>query len=184
MINPPHMSMHILPTASLLHGSFQPQHYVDAFAADFQETQHKVGPREVAVAFFRSGPRWVGGLMGVRDAVVRLFGLKTSGRARDPEAALAAFQCVPGERIGIFTVLAVGPQEVVLGEDDRHLDFRVSLWLGDPMTPRSGARSLTISTVVRFHNRWGKLYFMPVKPFHRRIVRVMLWRTVRDLARP
>lgn len=178
------MSTHTLPTASHLHSDFQPQHYVDAFTADFQDPQRQVGPREAAVAFFRSGPRWVGGLMGMRDAVVRLFGLKTSGRARDPEAALAAFQCVPGERIGIFTVLAVGAQEVVLGEDDRHLDFRVSLWLGDPLSPQAGARSLTISTVVRFHNRWGRLYFFPVKPFHRLIVPVMLRRTVRELARP
>lgn len=172
---------HQLPAHSLLPGSFQPLHYLDAFTADFHDPDHKIGPREAALAFFQSGPRWVGGLMRLRDAVVRLLGLKTAKGHADHAAALAAFRCVPGERMGIFTVKAVGPQEVVLGEDDRHLDFRVSLWMEASASGDPAIRSLTISTAVRFHNRWGRLYFSFVKPFHRLIVRVMLRRTIKRL---
>ncbi|MDR1119950.1 MAG: DUF2867 domain-containing protein [Dysgonamonadaceae bacterium] len=27
-----------------------------------------------------------------------------------------------------------------------------------------------LTTIVRFHNVWGKIYFLPVKPFHRLIL--------------
>lgn len=170
-----------LPAHSLLQGSFQPLHYVDAFTADFHDPDHKIGPREAALAFFQSGPRWVGGLLRLRNALVGWLGLKTSVAHVDVAAALAAFRCVPGERIILFQVKAVGPNEVVLGDEDRHLDFRVSLWMEAAASGDPAMRSLTISTAVRFHNRWGRLYFFPVKPFHRLIVRVMLRRTVQGL---
>jgi hypothetical protein len=71
-------------------------------------------------------PTWVRALMSVRDAVVGVFGLK---RGRDapasPETAAGAF--VPGAFAGIFRVVERDDREILLGEDDRHLDFRLSI---------------------------------------------------------
>jgi len=31
-----------------------------------------------------------------------------------------------------------------------------------------------LTTIVKFHNIWGKLYFAPVKPFHKLIIKTLL----------
>ena len=65
---------------------------------------------------------------------------------------------------GIFAVHSATPDEVILGADDRHLDFRVSVL-------RSVEQDLVaISTWVHPHNLAGRLYLTGVYPFHRIIV--------------
>jgi hypothetical protein len=68
-------------------------------------------------------------------------------------------------------VLEQNEREAVVGEDDKHLDFRVSIHL-EPLPGSSApyAYAFTLSTIVIFHNRAGRLYFSMVKPFHRLIV--------------
>ena len=50
--------------------------------------------------------------------------------------------------------------EIVLGVDDRHLDFRASVLL------RRADNSLAITTAVRCHNLLGRLYLAAILPFH------------------
>lgn len=116
-------------------------------------------------------PPWVEGLMRLRNRTVALFGLKDLGALgavdRRPEAGYR-----PGDRVGIFTLRAISDDEVVLGDDDRHLDVAVSV-LRLPLTPE-GQRPLAVSTVVKTHNLLGRLYMLPVAPLHRRIVPAVL----------
>ena len=63
-------------------------------------------------------------------------------------------------------MLEVSDEEVLFGEDDRHLDYRVSLLARD--------RQATLSTVVRFHGNAGRAYFLIVRPFHRILARRLL----------
>ena len=120
---------------------------------------------EVIVAFFQSGPWWFHRLLALRNALVRPLGLKTG-------AATAADIRPPfrvGQAIGVFRIMALAGDEVVFGEDDRHLDFRLSLllrWDG-------AGNSLVLSTLVRINNGLGTGYFAVVKPFHRLIVPIM-----------
>jgi hypothetical protein len=58
----------------------------------------------------------------------------------------------PGEKIGVFRVYTVSDAEVILGEDDRHLDFRISVHLKEVQ----GMKDVTISTVVHYNNTLGK----------------------------
>ncbi|HNP79162.1 MAG TPA: DUF2867 domain-containing protein, partial [Cyclobacteriaceae bacterium] len=74
---------------------------------------------------------------------------------------------------GLFRVYDKNDFEVILGEDDKHLDFRVSLLLV-PDSKNPGIKKLLITTLVRFNNVWGKVYFLPVRPFHKLIVPSML----------
>lgn len=122
---------------------------------------------QVGRSFFTYSPAWVDWLFALRNRIVVLFGLKTSGAgARD--AVVKNFKCEVGEKIGLFKVFDKNEREVVLGEDDQHLDFRVSLFLDRQNN------TLTVSTIVQFHNWLGKLYFLPIKPFHRLIVPAMV----------
>ena len=84
------------------------------------------------------------------------------------------------EKLGLFRVFHRTDNEVILGEDDKHLNFRISLYKED--TPDSeGSKHLTLSTTVVFNNWFGKLYFLPVKPFHKLIVPKMLKGIIRQI---
>ncbi len=76
-----------------------------------------------------------------------------------------------------FPTLAVAPHQALLGLDDRHLDFRILL--SSTPLPDQTAHRLTLRTLIRFHNAWGRAYLTAVLPFHRLILR----RLLQDLAR-
>ncbi|WP_407564660.1 DUF2867 domain-containing protein [Streptomyces sp. 184] len=73
-----------------------------------------------------------------------------------------------------FPVVAQEGAELLLGRDAGHLDFRASVLVEDGR--------VTLSTVVRIHNRRGRLYFAVVRRFHPRVVRRMLRRAWRRRA--
>ncbi|WP_163335094.1 DUF2867 domain-containing protein, partial [Enterobacter hormaechei] len=70
-------------------------------------------------------------------------------------------------RIGAFPVLSKAPERVVLGFDDKHLDFRVAI---DVAALDEHRRKVTATTLVRTHNWLGRTYLAMVMPFHRRVV--------------
>ncbi len=110
--------------------------------------------------------------MAVRDAVVGRVGLKTARQLGELGEAGGA------GRLGIFKIYSTSPTEVVLGEDDKHLDFRLSVLCADQPSP-GGKRHLTLSTVVHCHNRLGRLYILVIAPFHRLVVQSSLCRAAR-----
>ena len=112
-------------------------------------------------------PAWVGWLTQARDAIVARFGLKTAKHL----ASLA-------DRVGVFKVYSANETEIVLGEDDKHLDFRVSFLCSGAAGP-GGSHPLLVSTVVQCHNRWGRLYTFVIAPFHRLVVKASLGRAAR-----
>ncbi len=117
-------------------------------------------------------------MFGFRNKAVRLLGLKTGYETESQQKR--DFKCEVGERMGIFKVFDKTNNEIVIGEDDKHLDFRVSL-LFDENKEHLDEKSLTISTTVKFHNWLGVLYFLPVHPFHKLIVPAMLKNMIEQL---
>ncbi len=97
-------------------------------------------PREAATRGL-SLPAWARALLALRNALVRPFGLKT-GDDTDP----------------IFPTCLDTEDELILGTDDRHLDFRIGLI-------RQEGR-IYMSTWVHPHNGWGRAYLTLVMPFH------------------
>lgn len=148
-------------------------HYVDSFRGEYLDEKNEISAKDIGKAFFTSAPNWVARLFDLRNSVVRVFGLKTPGKVSNRKELLDEFHCEKGEKLGLFTVFHRCSDEVVLGEDDKHLNFRVSL-LKESGSVDQRRKYLTISTTVEFNNWFGKLYFFPVKPFHRFIVPRML----------
>lgn len=165
-----------LPAGTLIEHVFKRPDYADAYAARLPAG----APSDIdalVVAAITSAPGWVGALMALRDRVVRLAGLKTmppdalrGARPRDLESLAQR---------GLFKVYARAADEVLLGLDDRHLDFRVSVL----RAPDSEGEQVVVSTVVRFNGWLGRLYFVPVRFFHRLIVPAMLRRGLRTLVK-
>lgn len=115
-------------------------------------------PQEWADACFQRPPTWVGALFLVRNTLVRFVGIDPA-----PDADKA------------FATVAASADEVLLGSDAGHLDFRVSVLVED--------RTVTVSSVALTHNRRGAWYLAAIAPIHPVVVRGMLRRAARIMAK-
>ncbi|GEM_PF-133859 len=108
-----------------------------------------------ADAIFRDPPRWVVALLHLRNRLVRLIG-------------------VPPGTPSAFDTIAVDGDELLLGTDDQHLDFRATI--------RVATHRVTLSTVAKANNRRGRHYLVVVRVVHPLVVRAMLTRAAHNLA--
>ncbi|WP_170170279.1 DUF2867 domain-containing protein [Hymenobacter perfusus] len=111
-----------------------------------------------------SAPCWVRCLLALRNTLASWVGLKSTLRPGPMPDQLEA-----GGQLGPFRIFAVQPTEVLLGLDDRHLNFRVAVLTAEPHT-------VDLTTAVHFHNWVGRVYFAGITPFHRAVVRALLRR--------
>lgn len=134
---------------SALHDRIAPGDFVDCYSVD-----SPLPPREAAeiIAEF---PGWVRALVALRGAMVAPFGLQAKG----PEAR---------DKIGEFPVEQETAEEVIAGFNDRHLDFRISVFARDG--------KVSLATWVRRHNLLGRIYLAAIMPFHVAIARNALSR--------
>lgn len=169
------MSMHphtistvAIPAESELIRQYKTTHFSDAYAMELPPDS-TTDPEQLASFIFSNQAPWVERLMKLRDLLVARLGIKTSAElARvDPAGKI--------RRIGIFRIYSTSAQEIVLGEDDSHLNFRLSVLCAASTTPIRSHR-LTLSTVVHCHNLLGRLYIFLIAPFHRAVVRSSLRR--------
>lgn len=160
-----------LPSESGIARAYESTHLTDAYSIELPAGV-STDPELLARFIFSQQAPWVGNLLAVRDAVVGRLGLKTAKQ-------LTALGGASGTgRLGIFKIYSTSPTEVVLGEDDKHLDFRLSVLCTHQPSP-GGKRHLTLSTVVHCHNRLGRLYIFVIAPFHRLVVQSSLRRAAR-----
>ena len=151
------------PTESALHADSSQYQYADSFAISLQRTD--IESWELIAAFFQSAPSWVDSLFVLRNRIVGYLGLKTGhDNSRNLDLPYQV-----GRRIGLFRVIGLTDSEAIIGEDDRHLDFRVSLLL----VRNDTGSQLVVSTLVKTKNALGVAYFSVVKYFHRLIVPIM-----------
>lgn len=115
---------------------------------------------EAAELSLGRSPRWVRNLLGLRNRLVALVGLKPAA----PK---------PGRfgLVGMFPVLSKSDDEVVLGFDDKHLDFRIVV---DVRAGSAVNQIVGVTTLVRRHNALGRFYLAAVTPFHKVIVPTLL----------
>jgi Protein of unknown function (DUF2867) len=148
-------------------------HLADAYAINLPAGSD-TRPESLARFIFAHQAPWVRALMKLRDGLVAGFGLKTSAQLTATDAA--SQPASQKQRVGIFKIYSSSESEIVLGEDDKHLDFRLSLHC----TPSAaGDFRLVLSTAVHCHNRLGRAYIFVIAPFHRRIVRASLEQAAR-----
>lgn len=143
--------------------------YRDSFEYTISDPDDRIGIADISGIFADPGPKWVSWLMALRHRIVGCFGLKTEVAPDDGK-----------QRVGLFELLAQTDRTMTLGEDDKHLDFRVLLSLSE--ADSAGRKRVAVSTLVKYNNRLGRIYFFFVKPFHRVIVPLVTKRKLRWLA--
>jgi hypothetical protein len=143
------------PTGGLLDGALPRVDFVDAHEVRWRPGM-PTDPQVWADAIFRDPPAWVVAALGLRQALVGLVGIDRGDGSS-------------------FATVARAADEVLLGTDERHLDFRASV--------RREATRVVVTTVVTLHNARGRGYFAIVRPLHPIVVRSMLNRAARRLSR-
>lgn len=147
-----------VPAASHVSASFKHIDFADAYQVVL--TRPQLSAEGAATAIFGTSPRWVGALMKLRGVFARAVGLKHSDMRSG------------SRQRGIFKVQARYIDEIVIGDDDSHLNFRISVLRAG----EADAATVTVSTAVEINNTLGSVYMFIVKPFHRVIARSMVQR--------
>lgn len=111
-------------------------------------------------------PRWVNACITLRNRAVQLVGLKDLGKLSAINPSKRDTDYRPGDRVGIFTLFELSPDEVLMGDRDKHLDVVLSVHC--QRSPGQPVR-VTVTTVVHTKNRLGRLYMLPVRPMHKLI---------------
>jgi len=150
--------------------------YQDAFGVQVPLSA-TVPPEELVLLFFESFPTWARFLMGLRETIASLIGLKTA-KGLDVADQLTKFRGEVGQSIALFHVRDRSSTEILTGEKDKHLDFSLS-FIGQT---KANHFEVVLATTVIFKGWLGKLYFLPVKPIHRLLVPAMLRRMAKKLA--
>jgi hypothetical protein len=132
--------------------------FADAFRVEIADSA--LDARHAAERMMAQQPRWAEALVNLRNMLVAPLGLKTSGKGAP----------APGGMIGIFPVLSETPDRLIAGFNDSHLDFRVVV----DVTAPDGVRQVTLTTLVKTHNWFGRTYLAVIMPFHRLIAPALL----------
>src|SRR5260370_23212537 len=133
-----------VPSDSVLVPLYVGTDLVDAFAIHLPAGAND-DLEVLARAGFERPAGWIRALTRVRDAVMATVGVKSSG-------AIGAAAAARGPVIGYFPLLSKSAEELVVGEDDRHLNFRVPILL---RTDAAGAQGRVVASAVHCHGRPG-----------------------------
>jgi hypothetical protein len=158
-----------VPAASRVRNDVGDASFYDAFAVDLRDDGKTA--LELYLSAVKHTPRWIEAAMAVRNRIVRLCGLKDLGKLGGIELNRAAATYKRGDRVGIFTIEFLSDDEVVLGDADKHLRARISVY-----RERGSTSRVICSTVVHVNNLLGRVYLCFVVPVHKLIVPAMLSR--------
>lgn len=109
---------------------------------------------------FNNTPRWIELLFIIRAFLVKLIGLKSV----TPDDYNKEFRI--GGYVGFFKVYVIDDKELILGLDEGHLKFRVSI-----LNNTNALYNIKVTTLVEYNNKKGKLYMKFIAPFHRIVVK-------------
>lgn len=152
-----------IPEKSLILNDFGRTDYSDTYKIQMKSNDYTID--KITTEIFKT-PEWVNSLLKLRNFIVKGFGLKTGDTK---EMIIEPYYSI-GSKAVYFTVIDRNENEIVMSENDKHLNFRTSV-----MVEKCSVNSIVyLSTIVKFNNFFGRLYFIPVKPFHRIIIKSLL----------
>lgn len=135
--------------------------YIPADYCDSVSKRIKPGsplsPDGIFEQMFCNFPKPVAWLMSLRNAIVKPLGLKGGGGFRD----------LVSER---------NEEEIILCKNDKHLCFWVGIFCSKP---KEGWQDASVTTVVKFNNFLGRLYFIGIWIFHKLLVGSLFRKAVR-----
>lgn len=157
-----------VPSSSRIRRELQGADFHDSYEASIAHNGRSA--LEIYLQVIAKTPSWINVLMTIRNRVASILGLKNLGHlgALDQTKLPSAYRV--GDHVGIFSLLSVSEDEIVLGDFDKHLNVRVSIC----KLVHDGRETVAATTVVHINNLLGRIYMLFVVPFHRRLVPAVL----------
>ena len=131
--------------------NYLPADYLDSFSKEV-ETKENITPDAFFNMAFNQFPAWIDWLLKLRNTIVKPLGLDTTNRFSD-------------------SICERNDKEIIWGMPDKHLTFNVSMWCGEH---KDGKQELRITTVVKYNNWFGRVYFFVIRPFHGIIIKSIM----------
>jgi Protein of unknown function (DUF2867) len=132
-------------------------------------SRRELGIVGIFLGIFAHHPPWMKLLLIVRNKGASLAGLDAPTASEILHVEIKDRYAV-GEKIGVWPIFSLSEDEVVIGRNNKHLDFRLSVL----KVPDGDNASVVVSTICTVHNLSGKLYLFLVVPFHKYGVRKLL----------
>lgn len=156
-------------TKSLIHKKHCIADYTDCYKVELKNnTQTNLNS---CAQVFIQNTKFEAFLIKLRNILVRPFGLK-SGEINNKDIKFEK-----GAKLSFFDILEYNDNEILMCGTDKHLDVWVSIYLENI----KDMQHVSITTMVKFNNRLGKIYFSIIKPFHKLIVKNCLKRMYKYL---
>lgn len=124
---------------------------------------------EIFYAIFAHRPYWLRLLLVARNAAAASLRLQTTP-ASETLAPQIKTQHAVGGTIGGWTIYTLGDTELVVGRDNPHMDFRLSI----SKSRDAAAPSAVVATACKSNNAVGRAYLASILPFHERGLRMLL----------
>lgn len=160
-----------VPASSQIHSYLPNAYFADSWT--ISGPLSSVSALEIYLANMAESPDWMNALMVLRNQLCRIVGLKNLGTFDALSSLKQAKDYEVGDRAGIFSLVCLDHDEVILEDCDQHLDVRVSFFV----ERESDRMSVTVTTVVQVKNWLGRFYMVPVAPIHK----LILWRSSRAI---
>ena len=150
-----------IPEGSVISKGFEKFDYYDSFMVSITSNESI----DVLLNKGFTVPQFAIFLMKIRNSIVKVFGLKTG----DGKEKVLDYYPV-GKRAKYFTVVDRNENEIVMQENVKHLNFRTSLLKSRNET----GTHVFLTTIVKYNNIFGRIYFAPVQLFHRMIMKALM----------
>ncbi len=135
---------------------YLPADYKDCFLKKIINRPY-ISVKELFDLMFIQYPKWVLWLLKLRDLMVKPLGLKTN----------KSFESM---------IIEQNDDEIIIGTKDKHLTFYISLFCSDT---EDKEQTISITTLVKYKNILGKIYFAAIWLFHTIIVHYLFKRAIR-----
>lgn len=157
----------------LIH-QYLPANFIECLQCTFR-SKRKVSADDIMVEFWTVPPKWVMAMFKLRNILVKPFGIQgdDQGDRRELEKAIRT-----GGTYHFMSIPAKSDIETILCADDKHLVMYLSVKIEEL---NESDKVVTVSTLVKFHNSVGRIYFFIIYPFHCIIVNSMLKSVLKKL---
>ncbi len=125
-------------------------------------------------------PRLVMTIVKLRDFLFRIVGLKTSDVSNPIK-----FVELPVERdrplVAGMDMSYHSQREVIWTLQDKHLTFAISVLVKNAEADEKKLCGVYVSTVLKYHNIWGRAYFFTIRFIHGIVIRSMFKKLMKEL---
>ena len=135
---------------------YLPADYTDSFQKAISN-ESSIQVNDLFKLMFIEYPKWGLWLLKIRYLIVKPLGLKTNETFID-------------------LIIEENDEEIILGTEDKHLTFYISIYCPKNYNKQ---QNVSLTTIVKYNNLLGKIYFYVIWIFHRIVVKYLFRRAIR-----